>query len=232
VIIDLSLTIVAMGALRSKDSRSTAIDFINWLKEQNLNPSAQQGHLTKTEDIVGLLWNLDFSKYGSEHEVDFKFNANWNQPEKTYLGGGLYFHTNSDQYSVRINILPPMRVQSRSDYDGLAKKITSFAEEVHKKIKAKVTVVDKNSTALGSKAYNLHTLPLWIGWYSVYDPEMWSKHKITDKILTLNDLKIIDEEKIVIMHSTKGWSEYHRYGWNDETKNYLKSFGGRLLHNK
>ncbi|MBI4029270.1 MAG: hypothetical protein HY376_02810 [Candidatus Blackburnbacteria bacterium] len=232
MIIDLSLSIVAMGAIYYKDSRSTGVNFITWLKEQGLNPSMQQGRLTKVEDIVNLLWDLDLSKYGSEHVVDFDFKADWGQPNETFFGGNISFHPNSNQFTVRMNILPPERVKNEGDYDNLAEKVAQFAETLHRKIQAKVTVVDRNKTRVGSNAYNVKGLPLWIGWYSFYDLDLRSKYNVLDNTSDPFESDIINKKEVLIIRSTRKWSEYHRYGWGNETRNHLKSLGGRLLNNK
>lgn len=218
MIIDLSLSKVATGAIYHNDSRSAAFDFINWLRKQGLSPYMQQGKLTKTEDIVDLMWHLDFSKYGTEHIVDFDFKTDWGQPEETFFGGNMSFHSNSNQFTVRMNILPPMWVKNRSDYDNLAEKIAQFAGALHHRIQPKITVVDRNKTKVGFNAYNIKSLPFYIGWYSFYDPIFRSKYNIPDNTPDPIELNVIDKEEVFILRSTKKWSEYHRYGWGNETR--------------
>lgn len=227
MIIDLAFSIVSLGSVKSGSNEEMASHLVKFFKEQKLNPKYQDK--TDIETIVKECMIPHNGAWGLDYWFTCPLYLNWNTaPKDLFAEAQIYFFTDSRQYGVRLNFIPPDWVSKRTDYDSFAQEFGELAIEIHKKCEDVVTIVDRNSTRLGSGPYNLETLPMWIGWYSVYNQKIADKYKLKD-LANTQYVDIHKDDSGYIIRSTKPWSEYKRYGWDDASKSFLTSSGGRLL---
>lgn len=243
MIIELSFSIVALGAPLNDTNRNTSIKLLKWVKSQGFDPFHYLGKDIKNklydpEQIVDreIKWNEeDFKKHGknllgtnrSHLHVSPHFDTSWEQVR--YFGVTINLFEDIRQYNVRFNIFLNMLVKKRTDYDELLRKFSSLALGLHKKIKPEVTFIERDKTRHGFSFYNLKTLPMWTGWYSIYGGSISKKYNLNEIKSPLSTIKIGKDKDNTIIETTKPWSEYYRYGWSTEEKGFLKSIGGKLL---
>lgn len=235
MIIDLSFSIISQGAkVKQKEQKPAAVGFLTWLKKEGYQPSIHI--ISDPEAMVEDHWNRQrehaevspYIKY--DVRMPIVIEPGWNQPKDTFFDCQLCFFNRGEQFKVRVNIIPPGQVKKRTDYDELAKKVCDFACGIHQVIDAAVTVVDRNRTLLGGSPYNFNTLPMHVGWYSIYNLAISKKHGLQSHQNYLpNTLQLKQIEGDIHLSATKPWSEYYRYGWNEDEYKSLLAFDAQPL---
>lgn len=234
MIIDLSFSIISQGVkVKQGGQKLAALNFLTWLEREGYQPRIHR--INDPKVMVEDQWNrqkehggLALGKY--DIWMPIMIDPKWNQPKDTFFDCQLCFFSRGEQFKVRVNIIPPGYVKKRTDYDELVKRVCDFACGIHQVIDAAVTVVDRNRTQLGGSPYNFNTLPMHVGWYSIYNSVVSKKHGLQSHQNYLpNTLKLKQIKGDIHLSTTKPWSEYYRYGWNEDEYRSLLAFDAQPL---
>lgn len=218
------IVIHTLGAPLEGDDRAAYADFLNFLLTQG----------------VLFYWNKFPNDIARALEGGFYDDEKGDFFGNTYLHVGLTFpnlpvrgaelwlgtwHREKSR-AIRINLFGTDGISS-ADFDSLGIYLTGLSLLIHQKLGAMLTIMESSERALAS--YNPKTIPLWVGWHTIYGEAVQKKHGLSPAMPFPAGITASHINRDLMVRHSVSFSEHILKGWNAEQQNFWKSTGGRLL---
>lgn len=218
------IAIHSLGGPVQGDDKEAYADFLDFLLQQGV--SFYSGKFRDdTEEVLreNFEERIGRSLFGNTYTAPFL-----TFPNLPVRGADLWLGTWSKEQtrSLRMNISGNDGI-SPKDFDALGEYLAALVLAVHRKLGAAVTVIESSERALAP--YNPKTMPLWVGWQTLYSEAVQKKYGLSDSTLFPRGISATTAGTDLVVRHTVPFSEHILRGWDASQQVFWAGMKGRLL---